>query len=112
MDRAVTISADQFEVFKSVIKAVPGEIIGDLLSQYGEIDPLDRMIPPIHEVGDRTIWYNKKNLQFKFDDTFHMVSKYRRYLKKLRHNGATPVQRSGNFVAIVLSLRIANLVLH
>ena len=90
MERPVTISAEQLEHFRSVVKAVPGVIIGEHSASHpdAEVETLDYLIPRLHDVGNRTIWYNKKNLQFKFDDTFHMMSKLRRQLKKVRHAGA------------------------
>jgi len=87
LENAVTISPDQFLLFLSVVKSGQSKRFleeTEIPGSYTEVETLNYLIPPMQELGARNVYYNSKNLQFKLDDGVHMISSFRKSLKRDR----------------------------
>lgn len=86
MEKSIPMSQEQFTAISNYT------IRGRFQTEFdAEVPPqgMDDAIPVFQELGDRQIFYNHKNLEFKMDDALHMQSKLRRQIKdSMRISGA------------------------
>ena len=103
MEKPISISKEQFQFISSI-------------PNTKESEPLDLRLPVLsNPTGKRSVWYNKKNLQFILDDSVHMKSKLRKKLKdEMRANKSSSLFSLPllNYLAIKALLFLRSLLTH